>query len=177
MARMGTAGVSGRRSYSVKRGGERNRSERHPAATSPAGLDRRSDLVKRTYLASLLGALVGAAFLAAQPPMPRTVPPGTPVTITVTPSAPAAPAVTITLNGRHGHVTPYRKGCTHTGAGNIDVAQPSADVVIITMTGVAVATAHPFCHSIASLDFDLEQCFDIVFEKSDVKAAKLTLEG
>ncbi len=133
--------------------------------------------MKRTYLAGLLGALVAAASLAAQPPMPKTVPPGTPVTITVTPTAPAAPVVTITLNGRHGHVTPYRKGFTNTAAGNIDVAQPSPDVVIITMTGAAVAGSHPFCHSIASLDFDLEQCFDIVFEKPEVKAAKLTLEG
>jgi hypothetical protein len=42
---------------------------------------------------------------------------------------------------------------------------------------VAVAGAHPFKHSTATLDFDLEQCFDITFEKPDTKQAKLTVEG
>ena len=44
--------------------------------------------------------------------------------------APApSPAVTITLGPRHGHVTPQRVGFTHTGGGNIDVAQPAPDTV------------------------------------------------
>src|SRR5262245_14753056 len=73
----------------------------------------------------------------------------------------AGPAVTISLGARHGHVTPVRQGCTHTGGGNIDVAQPSADTVVITMTGVAVAYCHPCKDSHAGMNFDLEQCLEI----------------
>jgi hypothetical protein len=107
---------------------------------------------------------------------PTKVPPGTPVTITVTPAQPAAPPVSIVLKGRHGHATPLRDGCARTGGGNIDVAQPSPDTVVITMTGVAVATAHPK-GSTATLTFELEQCFEVSFDKPEVKAAKLTIEG
>ncbi len=88
-----------------------------------------------------------------------------------------APTVTISLGARHAHVTPQSQGFTHTGGGNIDVAQPSPDTIVITMTGVAVAGAHPFKYSTASMNFDIEQCLEIVFEKPDVKAAKVTVEG
>jgi hypothetical protein len=90
---------------------------------------------------------------------------------------PTAPAVTITLGGRHGHGTPVRKGFNHTGGGNIDVAQPAPDTLVVTMTGVAVAGGHPCQDSVARLDFDLTQGFEVVFEKKDVKRAKLTIEG
>ncbi len=92
------------------------------------------------------------------------------------PSATAASA-TITLLGRHSHATPVRQGCNHTGAGNIDVAQPSPDTVVITMTGVAVATGHPCKASVASLDFDLEQCFEVVSDKPEGKRVTLTAEA
>src|SRR5216683_8432054 len=75
--------------------------------------------------------------------------------------APSSPSVTISLGARHGHVTPVRQGFTHTGGGNIDVAQPAADTVVVTMTGVAVAGAHPCKNSVAALNFDLEQSFEI----------------
>src|SRR5690349_14331974 len=75
--------------------------------------------------------------------------------------APSGPAVTVSLKGRHGHATPIRQGFNHTGGGNIDVAQPSPDTIIITMSGVAVAGAHPCKDSVATLDFDLEQCFEV----------------
>ena len=90
---------------------------------------------------------------------------------------PATPAVTIALGARHGHCTPSRTGFTHTGAGNIDVAQPAPDTVIVTMTGVAVAGAHPCKDSAASLDFDLEQGFEISFANAATKQGKLTLEA
>jgi len=92
-------------------------------------------------------------------------------------SAADAPAVTIALGSRQASATPLRNGFTHTGGGNIDVAQPAPDTVVITMTGVAVAGAHPCKDSHAQLAFALDQCFDIVFEKPDVKKAKLTVEG
>jgi hypothetical protein len=107
----------------------------------------------------------------------KTVPPGTPVTISVTPTGAPSPLVTITLGARHGHVTPYRQGCCHTGGGNIDVAQPAGDTVVITMTGVAVATGALCTAGVAGLDFDLSQCFEVKFDKRDDKTAKVTLEG
>ena len=62
-------------------------------------------------------------------------------------------------------------------AGNIDVAQATSDVVVITMTGVAVAGAHPFTDSTASMHFDLTQNFEISFDNPKLKRAKLVLEG
>src|SRR5262249_19008020 len=88
-----------------------------------------------------------------------------------------APAVTITLKERHGHGTPQRRGFTHTGAGNIDVQQPAADTVVITMTGVAVAGAHPCKDSSAAMSFDLDQCLEIAIADAKVKKAKITIEG
>jgi hypothetical protein len=91
--------------------------------------------------------------------------------------APSSLPVTITLGPRHGHVTPVRQGFTHTGGGNIDVAQPSPDTITVTMSGVAVAGGHPCKASVATLEFELDQSFEIVFEKPAVKKAKLTVEG
>jgi hypothetical protein len=86
----------------------------------------------------------------------------------------AAPP-TILLYERHGHVTPQRHGFQHTGGGNIDIAQPTPDVLIITMTGVAVAGPHPCQDSVAAMDFDLEQCFEISGPK-EAKNLKLKVE-
>jgi hypothetical protein len=99
------------------------------------------------------------------------------VTITVVPAAPASSGVSIALHDRHGHATPIRTGCNHTGGGNIDVQQPSPDTVVITMTGVAVAAAFPCKDSVAAFNFELDQCFEVTFDKPEVKAAKLTLEA
>lgn len=94
-----------------------------------------------------------------------------------TPEPAPAPTVSITLGPRHGHVTPARKGCTHTGGGNIDVQQPSPDTLVITMTGVAVACGKPGCPAMASMDFDLDQCFEINCEHPGAKAPRLTMEA
>jgi hypothetical protein len=91
--------------------------------------------------------------------------------------APAAPPVSITLGARHGHVTPSRSGFTHTGGGNIDVAQPAPDTVVVTMTGVAVAGGHPCWNSAAAMTFDLTQAFEISFDNPKVKKAKVVVEG
>src|SRR5690348_5089010 len=99
----------------------------------------------RLWTAGLLGLAWPLAIGAAPPPAVTPVPPGTPVTITVSPATPASPPASFILGSRHGHVTPNRQGLTHTGGGNIDVAQPSPDTLVITMTGVAVAYGSP-CH-------------------------------
>jgi hypothetical protein len=88
--------------------------------------------------------------------------------------APAqVPVPTILLYERHGHVVPNRQGCNHTGGGNIDVAQPTPDVVIVTMSGVAVAAAHPTKDSVASMQFQLDQCLEL----AGPPRCKLTMEA
>jgi hypothetical protein len=131
--------------------------------------------MKKLLFAGLLGLLTPLAALAKDEP--KTVPPGTPVTITVTAPTPPSSSVSITLGDRHGHVTPCSEGCVHTGGGNIDVQQPSSDTVVVTMSGVAVAYGTPCGGSVASLDFDLDQCLEVVFEKPEVKAAKVTIDA
>ncbi len=90
---------------------------------------------------------------------------------------PPSPSVTINLGDRQSSATPTREGFNHTGGGNIDVAQPAPDILVITMTGVAVAGAHPCRASRAALSFDLTQEFEVTFEKPELKKAKLTIEG
>jgi hypothetical protein len=108
---------------------------------------------------------------------PTTVPPGTPVTIMVTPAAAPPPPASITQRARHGHVTPTRIGFTHTGAGNIDVAQPTPDALVVTMNGVVVAGAYPRRSSMASMNFDLMQSLEVNFDNPKLKKAKLVIEG
>src|SRR5258707_4286006 len=104
----------------------------------------------------LVAALLPAAVLPAQAP---------------------APPVSLSLGARQAKAVPVREGCTHTGGGNVDVQQPSPDRLVITMTGVAVAVPHPCKHSTAALFFELDQDFEVSFDKPDVKKAKLTLAG
>jgi len=134
-------------------------------------------MVKKWACALLLGALIPASALLAQRPGPTKVPPGTPVTIVVTQAPPSSPSVTIALSDRHGHATPVRQGCSHTGGGNTDIAQPSPDALVVTVTGVAVAVGQPCKASVAAFNFDLTQSFEVVAEKPEVKTVKLTLEG
>lgn len=104
------------------------------------------------------------------------VPPGTSVNITVQPAPATAPPITFILGPRHGHVTPERHGCTHTGGGNIDVALPAPDTLIVTMTGAAIAYG-ALREAMAAQVFDLEQCFEISFDNPKIKKGKLTMEG
>jgi hypothetical protein len=97
------------------------------------------------------------------------IPPGGAVNVTVTAGTAPPPPVSITLHERHGHVTPIKGKCTHTGGGLIDVASPAPDTVIITMSGAVVANA--------SMQFELDQCFEVSFDDPKVRRAKLAVEG
>src|SRR5207244_1830043 len=66
-------------------------------------------------------------------------------------------------------VTPCKTHCNHTGGGLIDVASPTSDTVIVTMSGAVVGTA--------DMKFELEQCFEVSFDDPKVKKAKMTVEG
>ena len=123
------------------------------------------------FLVSGVLVLLPLSDLPAQAPAP-TAP--TPVTITVAPVTPTSPPASFTLGPRHGHVVPERHGCTHTGGGNIDIAQPSPDTVVITMTGAAVAYGS-VCDAYASQKFDFEQAFDVSFDNPKRKKAKLEI--
>jgi hypothetical protein len=90
---------------------------------------------------------------------------------------PAPPAPAITLGERDARVKPRRAGFQHTAAGVIDMAQPAPDTVVITMTGVAVAGAHPCKASVAAQDFDLEQCFEVLLDKPEGRGLKLAVEA
>ena len=97
------------------------------------------------------------------------VPQGGAINVTVTSAQAPAPPVSITLHERHGHVTPVKGKCTHTGGGLIDVAQPSPDTVVVTMTGLVIANS--------SMTFDLDQVFEVSFDNPKLKKAALTVEG
>src|SRR2546423_7338575 len=88
-----------------------------------------------------------------------------------------APVVTIDLGSRQAQGVPTRSGFNHTGGGTIDVQQPTPDVLVITMTGVAVAGGCPGKDSVAALAFELCQEFEVSIAKPDVKRAKLTIEA
>ncbi len=87
----------------------------------------------------------------------------------------AAPGPTISLFERQSQVVPTRHGFNHTGGGNIDVVIAAPDTLIVTMTGVAVAGAHPCKDSIAAQDFDLTQCFAVGLEKPEGRKLKLVM--
>lgn len=100
------------------------------------------------------------------------------VIVLPTPVWSQGPPLMIRLGDRHGHATPNRAGCTHLAGGNIDIEQPEPNELLITMTGAAVATGHPFTDSLAGMDFDLEQDLKIVFrEPQKIKSATLSLEA
>ncbi|MFN4261939.1 MAG: hypothetical protein ACK4RK_21880 [Gemmataceae bacterium] len=86
-------------------------------------------------------------------------------------------AVSFRLGATNARALPSKHGHAHTGGGNIDVQQPAPDTLVITMTGVAVAGGFPACQSQAGFHFDLSQCFRVVFEKADVHAANLYVQG
>jgi hypothetical protein len=122
----------------------------------------------KTALAACVGLLTAVGGLqAADPPVKTAAHRVEPL-----PPPAAAPVPTIVLYDRHGHVVPLRTVCQHTGGGNIDVAQPSPDTVVVTMTGVAVAKDFP-----AAEDFELEQFFEVAVDKPAAKPLKLTAEA
>jgi hypothetical protein len=91
-------------------------------------------------------------------------------------AAPEAPVVILKPTQRDGHVTPVTRCSALTGGGAVTVLQPAPDQLLITLTGAAAAKANPFMPSMASLEADVEQQFEVVFP-AGVKPARLILEG
>jgi hypothetical protein len=125
------------------------------------------------YVAGLVAVLLSFAGLAGQ----EGVAPCPPEPIPAAPAPAPPPPASIILGPRHGEAVPSRCGHSHTGAGNIDVAQPSPDTAVVTMTGVAAAGANPCKDSVATVSFDLCQDFEVRFDSPNLKKAKLAVEA
>jgi hypothetical protein len=108
-----------------------------------------------------------SSFLRAQEK--AAVPAGGAVNVTVAAAGTPAPPVSIILHERHGHVTPNKRKCAHSGGGLIEVISPTPDTVLISMSGAVVAKSE--------MRFDLEQLFEISFDDPKLKKAKLSIEG
>lgn len=122
-------------------------------------------MFQKSCLCSLLGLLASLpAYGQEKAPPPKAVP--------------AAP-VQIVLGSGDASATPARTGCVgfaHTGGGDIQFAQPAPHVLVITMTGTALAKGQILKESSASWAFDLVQNFEVVAQPQ-VKNIKLTVEG
>jgi hypothetical protein len=121
----------------------------------------------RRLAVSLLGLAMAPSLIYAQEK--AAVPTSGAVNVTVSAGGIPPPPVSIILYERHGHVTPNKGKCAHSGGGLIDVASPTPDTVIVTMTGAVVANSE--------MKFDLDQCLEVRFDDPKVKKAKLTVEG
>jgi hypothetical protein len=115
-------------------------------------------------LALFIGVLLPCALLSAQQAEKL-------------PAPTAVPRFAIVLKDRHGQVTPERTHSAHTGGGNIDIAQPRDDLVIITMTGVATAAPDPCRPASAALSFELDQCLTIVPGDPKLTKGRLTMDA
>ncbi len=111
-----------------------------------------------------------------QKPFPPAIPFGGSL-VQVQAQAPAPTNPVITLFDRQAQVIPTRKGYHHTGGGNMDVIRPGPDIVVINMTGIAVAGAHPFHNSVASQDFNLVQEFEVALERPQGRKLSLIVEA
>lgn len=99
--------------------------------------------------------------------------------------APAMPApvpatpVRLVLGKGEATSSPTRLGCAgfaHTGGGNMLVSQPAPNVIVVTMTGAALAKTQLCKDSLASWQIDLDQAFEVVYGPQ-VKSAQLSMEG
>jgi len=92
-------------------------------------------------------------------------------------AARALPPVELIAAAGEASAVPLKKGVAYANGGIIDVAQPNPTTIVVTMTGLAATDADPFCTSVANYQFNLAQCFEVVFNSKAVKAANLRLEG
>jgi hypothetical protein len=127
----------------------------------------RSSRSGRVRCLALLVGLAGPLVVGAA--QDKAVPAGSAVNITVTAGTAPPPPVSITLLERNAQVTPHKKRHAHTGGGLIEVTSPSADTILITMSGAVVADGE--------MRFELEQCFEVNFDDPKLKKAKLLIEG
>ena len=64
-----------------------------------------------------------------------------------------------------------------TGGGNIQVRQPAPDTLIFRMSALAKAGCNPFGPAVANFDFQLSQCFTVVYDGPQPRPAVLQIQG
>jgi len=74
-------------------------------------------------------------------------------------------------------VTPHTKKLARVDGGFIDVATPSPQGLIFTMTGTAAASSYLGCTGVATADFELAQEFEISCSDASVTTVALTLDS
>lgn len=89
---------------------------------------------------------------------------------------PAAPAYQILLRSRIAEATPHRTRDAQTGGGSIEVDQPEANTIVITLAGAAGAASQ--CHqSAAGMSFCLEQDVEVIANRAGVRPPRIGLVG
>src|SRR5262245_22160950 len=89
---------------------------------------------------------------------------------------PAAPVVALRPVHRDATVVPAHTGAAVTGGGDVLVTQPSADTLIVTLTGAVAAKGTPVIGSHAELTTEVDQEFEVVFPNG-ARPARLTVEA
>jgi hypothetical protein len=74
-------------------------------------------------------------------------------------------------------VTPHTKKLARVDGGFIDVAAPTAQGLIVTMTGTAAASSYLGCTGVATAEFELAQEFEITCPDPNVTTVALTLDS
>jgi hypothetical protein len=124
-----------------------------------------SDWCVRLLVASL--ALTG---LLASHPAAKAQAPST------KPAVAAGPAVLLRPTQREALVSPVHTGSALTGGGSVNLAQPTPDTMVVSVTAAAAAKANPCKPSAAVVEANVEQQFEIVFPAGP-KPARLVLEA
>jgi len=83
----------------------------------------------------------------------------------------------MTLHARHACVTPHTKKLARVDGGFIDVATPTAQGLIVTMTGTAAASSYLGCTGAATAEFELAQEVEITCSDPSVSTVALTLDS
>ena len=73
-------------------------------------------------------------------------------------------------------MTPHTKKLARVDGGFIDVATPTAQGLIVTMTGTAAASSYLGCTGVATAEFELAQEFEITCSDPNVSTVALTLD-
>ncbi|HEX4611643.1 MAG TPA: hypothetical protein VH092_25835 [Urbifossiella sp.] len=87
-----------------------------------------------------------------------------------------APLVRLQLNQRNAVAGAKRSGLSHNSAPLIDVVQPQANAVVVTMTGLAAVGGVPCEDSLDEIVFDLTQTVAVIPARPMTERVKLTLE-
>jgi hypothetical protein len=154
---------------------QRPRSEdgrRAVAEVKSRGVSRRGV----SLLAFVIVAAIGAdASAQPQGSPPQPLPNGQ--SAAPAPAPAPAPTYTITLKSRHACVTPRTKKLARVDGGFIDVAAPSPQALVVTMTGTAAASSYLGCTGAATAEFELAQQIEITCSDPSVALVSLSLDS